>query len=135
LFESLLTGAPTVDVSFHPRPTDHSSLTFVRPAPGFIEALLASSLRLVPRREDGSHLLHRGSIIYRQWVVQRGTDSACTRVRREAGKGAGDDADYARVRRRLAVPLGSNVRRVRCFTFSTLQLRGLMGESELMIAR
>ena len=63
LFESLLTGAPTVDVSFHPRLTDHSSLTFVRPAPGFIEALLASSLRLVPRREDGSHLLHRGSII------------------------------------------------------------------------
>jgi hypothetical protein len=67
--------------------------------------------------------------------VQRGTDSACTRVRREAGKGAGDDADYARMRRRLAVPLGSNVRRVRRFTFSTLQLRGLMGESELMIAR
>jgi hypothetical protein len=51
------------------------------------------------------------------------------------GKGAGDDADYARMRRRLAVPLSSNIRRVRRFTFSTLQLRGLMGEPELMVAR
>ena len=46
------------------------SLTFVCPTPGSVEALLASTLRLVPRRENGRHLLHRGWIIrVRQLVV------------------------------------------------------------------
>jgi hypothetical protein len=130
-----------MSVSSHPRPTDHCALTFVCPTPGFIEAFLASTLRLVPRREDCSHLLHRGWIIrMRQLVVQRGTDSACARVRsgwRMAGKGACDDADHATAFSGAGALLarGSDESRVRRFTFSTLQLRGLMGDSELMVAR
>jgi len=104
--------------------THHALLTFVCPCPGLIKALLASSLGLVPRRENRSHLLHFGWVIRLRQLAggaAEAKDSACAMF---GWRGRDDDADYA-----TAFTGASQNRRM--LHHSTLQLGGV---KELMVA-